>query len=57
MGIDIDDWYNKKNDEIWLTYQEYFDNIAWAHNKLIEFEIDDCEAIKGYLQLEFDQDL
>lgn len=56
MGIDIDDWYNKKNDEIWLTYQEYFDNIAWAHNKLIEFEIDDCEAIKGYLQLEFDQD-
>lgn len=56
MGIDIDDWYNKKNDEIWLTYQEYLDNIAWAYNKLIEFEIDDCEAIKGYLQSEFDQD-
>ncbi|WP_455720058.1 hypothetical protein [Agathobacter sp.] len=55
LGIDIEDWYRKKNNEVWLTYQEYLDNIAWMYNKLIEFEIKDCESIKGYLESEFDQ--
>lgn len=28
LGIDIEDWYQKKNNEVWLSYQEYLDNIA-----------------------------
>lgn len=55
LGIDIEDWYQKKNNEVWLSYQEYLDNIAWIYNKLVEFEIADCETVKGYLESEFDK--
>lgn len=55
LGIDIEDWYQKKNNEVWLSYQEYLDNVAWIYNKLVEFEIADCEAVKGYLESEFDK--
>lgn len=55
LGIDIADWYEKKNGEFWISYQDYLDNVVWLYNKLIQFDIRDCEALKGQLMSEFER--
>ena len=55
LGIDIDDWYEKKKRDIWISYQDYLDNIVWLYFKLNEFNIRDCEALKGDLLSEYEQ--
>lgn len=55
LGIDIQDWYAKKNSDIWLSLQNYLDNVVWLYHKLIEFDIRDCEALKGFLLSEYDR--
>lgn len=54
LGIDVKDWYLKKNKEIWISLQNYLDNVVWLYHKLIEFDIKDCEALKGFLMSEYD---
>ena len=54
LGIDIIDWYSKKNNEIWISLQNYLDNVVWLYHKLVEFNVKDCEALKGYLVGEYD---
>lgn len=40
LGIDVDDWYKKKNNKVYLSMQAILDNVAWLIYKLKEFHID-----------------
>lgn len=55
LGINIQDWYEKKNNNIWVSRQNYLDNVVWLYHKLIEFDIRDSEALKGFLLSEYDR--
>lgn len=55
LGIDIQDWYKTKNRKVWISLQNYLDNIVWLYHKLIEFDISNSESLKGYLLMEYDQ--
>lgn len=39
LGINIDDWYNKKNNKVHLSKQCILDNVAWLIYKLKKFDI------------------
>lgn len=54
LGIDIKKWYRRKKNTIWISSQEYLDNIVWLYHKLIEFQVTGCEALKGKLLEQFD---
>lgn len=55
LGIDVEDWYEKKKGNLWISLQNYLDNVVWLYYKLNEFDIKDCEALKGFLLSEYDQ--
>lgn len=54
LGIDVQEWYAKKNKVIWISLQNYLDNVVWLYHKLIEFDVSDCESLKGFLMSEYD---
>jgi len=39
LGIDVDEWYRKKNNKVHLSKQDILDNVAWLIYKLKEFDI------------------
>lgn len=53
LGIDVYKWYCFKNNTIIIPKQDYLDNVVWLYHKLIEFQIENCETLKGYLLKEF----
>ena len=55
MGIDVRKWYKRKKNSLRLPLQEYLDNIVWLYHKLIEFDILNCETLKGQLLSEYDR--
>ncbi len=55
LGLDAGKWYGKKHNRICLPLQDYLDNVVWLYHKLIEFNIPDCEALKGFLSNEFEK--
>ncbi|MFT8352379.1 MAG: hypothetical protein ABF685_26075, partial [Clostridium saccharoperbutylacetonicum] len=40
LGIDVNDWYRKKNNKVHLSMQAVLDNVAWLIYKLKEYDID-----------------
>lgn len=55
LGIDIEDWYTKKYQDVWISKQDYLDNVVWLYHKLMEFDIRGCESLKGWLRAEYEQ--
>lgn len=55
LGLGVEEWYQKKCKNICLPIQDYLDNVAWLYHKLIEFDIGQCETLKGFLQCEFER--
>lgn len=55
LGLDVKKWYLKKRKSICLPAQDYLDNLVWLYYKLIEFNIQSCETLKGFLRSEFDK--
>ena len=53
LSMDVEKWYRTKNNEITLLVQDYLDNIAWFHHALIRYNIQDEDALKGWLESEF----
>ncbi|MZK50964.1 hypothetical protein [Clostridium beijerinckii] len=39
LGIDVNDWYKKKNNKVYLSMHAVLDNVAWLIYKLKEFDI------------------
>lgn len=55
LGINIRKWYQGKKSSICLPQQDYLDNIVWLYHKLIEYDIPDCETLKGQLLNQYDK--
>lgn len=55
LGQDIGSWYEIKKYTVILTQQDYLDNVMWLYHKLTEYDIQDCETLKGYLLQQFDE--
>lgn len=53
LGIDVDEWYASKNYRIYLTQQDYLDNLVWLYHQLIRFEIDGTDVLRDYIQKKF----
>lgn len=53
LGIDIDDWYQKKSYRILIDKMSYLDNIVWLYSKLRKYNIADCEEAKAYIEKRF----
>ena len=54
LGIDAKRWYEYKKKSICISKQDYLDNIVWMYHKLIEYNIPDCETLKGFLLKEYE---
>ena len=39
LGIDVENWYQKKNHMISLAVQDYLDNLAWLYHALTHYSI------------------
>lgn len=59
LGVDVEEWYQSKNNRILISKQDYLDNIAWLYNRLVAFRVPDVDSLKDYLrkkyELYFDQ--
>ena len=54
LGLDVKTWYEEKRKTVYLPLQDYLDNVVWIYHKLIEFDIKDCETLKGHLLAEYE---
>ena len=55
LGINVQKWYQCKDQEIILPLQDYLDNVVWLYHKLMEFDIQPAEALKGFLKGEYEK--
>lgn len=54
LGIDVRDWYKTKDCAIFISQQDYLDNVMWLSEKLAEFKVKDTDILRQYLQSQFD---
>lgn len=55
LGINVSKWYEVKHNTIVIPVQDYLDNVVWLYQKLLEFQIDDCEQLKSYLRKQYEE--
>lgn len=55
LGQNVNKWYAYKHNEINLSMEEYLDNVVWLYHKILEFNIQSCETLKGYLRIQFEK--
>ena len=53
LGVDIDDWYQKKAYRIVLPKQDYLDNLVWLYARIRSYNIDGCDDAKAYIEKRF----
>ena len=44
LGVDAKHWYIGRRNEIWLSTQEFIDNLAWIYSRIQKFGIPDCHS-------------
>lgn len=55
LGIDVDEWYEKKSNRILVSKQDYLDNLVWLHAKIRKYALTECEAALTYIERRFDE--
>ena len=55
LGIDIRKWYERNKNVIYISLEEYLDNVVWLYHKILEFDIVGCETLKGFLINEYEK--
>lgn len=53
LGIDVKEWYEKKNYTVILPKQDYLDNLVWVYRKLSEYNISGYENLKIWIYGQF----
>lgn len=53
LGLDLEEWYHRKDYCIHLKEQDYLDNVMWFYMMIMEFHLEGCELLKDYLYKEF----
>lgn len=54
LGIDVEDWYEKKHHIISISVQDYLDNLAWLYHMLNHFVVSDVHALKERIVSDFE---
>lgn len=49
LGVDVEEWYQKKRYRIALSVQDYLDNLVWIYHKLFQYEIKGFENLKEWI--------
>lgn len=55
LGLDVKKWYAYKFNSISIPIQDYLDNVVWLYHKILEFNIQSCETLKGFLRNEYEK--
>lgn len=55
LGVDVEDWYNSKCNNLVLSKQDYLDNISWMLAKIREYNIKDTENLVYELENQFNE--
>lgn len=55
LGMDVRTWYAEKRNVVYLSLQDYLDNVVWLYYKLIEFQIPQSDNLKSYLLAEYER--
>lgn len=53
LGLDVEEWYQSKNNCILITQQDYLDNLVWMYNRLIQFNIPGMDGLKDYIRKKY----
>lgn len=53
LGVNVDDWYEKKSRRIVLPKQDYLDNLVWLYARIRSYHIEGCEDAKAYIEKRF----
>lgn len=51
LGLDVQEWYQFKNNHISISKQDYLDNIVWLYHMLAHYNIADADNIKTEIEL------
>lgn len=54
LGINVQDWYTSKRNQINLPIQDYLDNVVWLYHAIQRYNIPKMELLLDFLQEEFD---
>lgn len=54
LGVNVEDWYEKKQREIFVSIQEYIDDLAWLYHALNHFSIPNVSALKEKIIRDFE---
>lgn len=53
LGICVNDWYQSKQNHIWLKQQDYLDNIVWLYHALVRYRIFCMDNLKNRIEEEY----
>lgn len=53
LGVNPSEWYQAKNERIFISQQEYLDNVVWLHHMLGVFRIPEASVLRDYLRRQF----
>ena len=53
LGISVSDWYKSKQNHIWISKQDYLDNIVWLYHTLIRYNILGMDNLKNRIENEY----
>lgn len=53
LGIDVEDWYKKKEYSILIPKQDYLDNLVWMYNCITQYNIQGLEDLKSFIEKKY----
>ena len=53
LGIDVAEWYQSKGNKVYLSKQDYLDNLVWMYHYLIQFRNADMDILRNDIEKEF----
>lgn len=54
LGVDVEEWYQKKDFSISMSIQDYLDNLAWLYHALSSNALTEFSAIKEHVVQDFE---
>lgn len=53
LGIDVEEWYHSKNNQILISQQDYLDNLVWMYHQLIQCRISGMDELMSFIEKKF----
>lgn len=55
LGVDVEEWYQKKRYRIALCVQDHLDNLVWIYCKLFQYDIKGFENLKEWIRSKYSE--